>query len=70
MNYRIPRNGAPRKLRSAELDNDDWLDDEDPLTVHEERYSRRASPHTQRIRTLVAHGKKLRAESLSTLVAD
>lgn len=23
------------RLRLAELDNDDWLDDEDPLTVHE-----------------------------------
>ena len=34
-NYRTPRNGAPRKLRLAELDNDDWLDDEDQLPVHE-----------------------------------
>ena len=23
------------RLRLAELDNDDWLEDEDPLTVHE-----------------------------------
>ena len=23
------------RLRLAELDNDDWLDDEDPLTIHE-----------------------------------
>jgi hypothetical protein len=23
------------RLRLAELDSDDWLDDEDPLTVHE-----------------------------------
>ncbi len=23
------------RLRLAELDNDDWLDDDDPLTVHE-----------------------------------
>ena len=35
MHHRTPRNGARRKLSLAELDNDDWLDDEDALTVHE-----------------------------------
>jgi hypothetical protein len=30
------------RLRLAELGNDDWLDDEDPLTVQENRYSMRA----------------------------
>jgi hypothetical protein len=58
------------RLRLAELDSEDWLDDADPLTVHEKRYLRRASPLTRRIRTLVAHGKKLRAESEPALLAS
>jgi len=51
------------RLRLAELDSEDWLDDEDPLTDHERHYSTRALPPTRRIRTLVARGKKLRAVS-------
>jgi hypothetical protein len=58
------------RLRLAELDSEDWLDDEEPLTVHEKRYLMRAWPLTRRIRTPVAHGKKLRAESEPALVAS
>ena len=50
------------RLRLAELDSEDWLDDEDPLTDHERRYSTHALPPTQKIRTQVALGKRLRAE--------
>ena len=58
------------RLRLAELDSEDWLDDEEPLTVHEKLYSMRASLPTRRIQMLVAHGKKLRAESEPALVAS
>ena len=40
------------RSRLAELDSDDWPDDEDPLTVHEKRYSRHALPAMRLIRML------------------
>ena len=57
------------RLRLAELDTDDWLDDEDPLTFHEKALLELASPSTRRIRTWVAPGKKLRAASEPALLA-
>jgi hypothetical protein len=56
------------RMRLAELDSDDWLDNEEPLTVHEKALleARLAAyakdPH--------AHGKKLRAEFEPALVAS
>ena len=50
------------RLRLAELDSEDWLDDDEPLTT-KKRYSTRAWPPTPTILMLVAHGNKLRAES-------
>jgi hypothetical protein len=57
------------RLRLAELDSEDWLDDEEPPSTRE-RYLMRGWPLTRRIRTLVARGKKLRAESEPALVAN
>jgi hypothetical protein len=56
------------RLRLAELDSKDWLDDKALLPSTKKRYSKRASPLTPWIQTPVAHGKKLRAESEPDLV--
>jgi hypothetical protein len=51
------------RLRLAELDSEDWLDDEDPLTVHEKALLE--APHRLRegSRRRLEPGKKLRDES-------
>lgn len=51
------------RLRLAELDSEDWLDDGDPLTVYEKALVDTRLAPTRRIGMPVAHRKKLRAKS-------